>query len=1351
VTVHPESTGNDVQPVRDASIAPLWTPYAGRRLLVVGGTGFLGSVVLSLLMRELPSLGRLYVLVRRRPGMPAERRFRERILPDAAFDPVRERLGDRFDVLVEEKVRVLEGDLGDADLGLSGETLKELSGSLDVVINASGLVDFHAPLGRAYRTNILGTEHLVDVCRRTGAALVHTSTAFVAGERTGRVPEQVEVGWFPRGDDLPHLSLDPEAEVADIRAEMERISAEVDGPAVRAELVGEASERYREANGIDPTAAQLDTALRRALRDRRTEREVEAGRARAAAWGWPNVYTYSKSLAEQRIAASDIRWSIVRPTIVESALAYPEPGWNRNATTTAPLVMLALAGYRPLPADADHVVDLIPVDQVAWTILAAGAALLEGDAEPVYQAGTSDRQPFTMRRLSDLVGLYLHEEALDGEEAGPRAWWKASQEPRLVDADRFRHRAELIRTLAGRLESVAGRIGDRVRARRACKLVERIAERARRVGREVDQATDLWEIFLPFSHDLSYRFETANTAALAERYGGGEMPVFDPESLDWRHYWLDVHIPGLRRWVLSDEMGAPREVRPRPATLPLTERIAALADTDGNRRAASYPVGPRPYALTYAEAWAGASALRAALAERLGDPGNATVAVATPADAPWWVGMLAVTAGGGTAVLVTGDAEDVPDGCDGLLRLTGRSAATWITTGGAEGLALADVGEADPPEAGGAIAFTSLADGGVADAVPLRMLASRLADLAERLGIEDGMRVVLPLDEGRSAERALALLWLVLLDRGVTVDCTAPEDAADAVRAIQPEAVVATASAWPALASLADGGLPAGIHRLVDLDPGGAHRTGTWAGGGVPVAQAIADPAGTALVATRDLSGAEGSDPPFAAVPPWRIGAERGVVQIRGPGGEDWSPTGLRGEAEGSGVRIRPRLLVPGEPVPVREVFRAAPVGRARVQPAGRRGVRLVAVPDLDEVRTLQDLRRDLLRDVERHNAAAPREERVLAVAITLNGDIPAGDLAWIATRSRADLDNAPPTDERAEWACAVLATAVSPAALDFYVRTLREETVDDLRLEAWERVILDGIRSGDLHAQAFVQAFEAEAARVARADRRLLRGARRVAENARAWTEREDPDSDLLPQPVTDAVKAGVGGAIRAFYRHGMKVTVRGVAHVPMDRNFLVVANHSSHLDGGLVKYALGPWGERVHALAAKDYFFGTPARRFLSDHFTRLIPTERSRVTSEWLRRAQEVMEMGDCVLIFPEGTRTPGPEVADFKASLGTLIRTVGAPVLPVFISGTSEILPKGKAIPRGREATVHVGPPIEMAALQAPSEAGGTLGHDRWIAETVREALLSVPDGDFWWLRRPRERRDDAGDPAAEEVG
>jgi len=519
----------------------------------------------------------------------------------------------------------------------------------------------------------------------------------------------------------------------------------------------------------------------------------------------------------------------------------------------------------------------------------------------------------------------------------------------------------------------------------------------------------------------------------------------------------------------------------------------------------------------------------------------------------------------------------------------------------------------------------------------------------------------------------------------------------------------------------------------VDLDVGGDLRTRRWLEAAVPVAQAITDAAGTGLVATRDLADANGVDAPFEAVTPWKVRAERGTVQVRGPGDDDWMETGLRGEPAGSGVRIRPRLLVPGEPVPVGEVFRHAPVVRATVQEAGRRGVRLLAVPDLDAVGSLQDLRRDLLRDVERHNAAAPRDERIHAIAITLNGDIPGGDRAWIPTRARADLDDDPPPEDRAEWSGSVLATAVSPASLDLYRRTLRNEPVNDLRLEAWERVILDGVRTGDLHAQAFVQAFEEEAARAARTDRRLLRGARRAVEKARAWAEREDPDEPLLPEPVTDAVKGGVGKAIRAFYRHGMKITVRGEAHVPAHRNFVVVANHSSHLDGGLVKYALGPWSERVHALAAKDYFFGTPAKRFLSHHFTRLIPTERTRVTSDWLRRAKEVIDTGDCVLIFPEGTRTPGPEVEEFKASLGTLIRTVGAPVLPVFISGTSDILPKGKAIPRGREATVHVGPLIEIEALTPASDAGGTLRHDRWIAETVRRALLSVPEGDFWWLR------------------
>ncbi len=1344
---------------RDTSTPALFAPYRGRRILVIGGTGFLGNVVLSLLMREMEVLGRLDVVVRRRPGMPAEHRFHERVLPGAAFDPVRERLGDRFDELVASRVRVLEGDLAEPSLGLDEATISGMEGDLDLVVNASGLVDFHAPLGRSYRTNILGIENLLALCDRTGAALVHTSTAFVAGERTGRVPETLEVGWFPRGDDLPHLTFDPEAEIADIRAELERIGGEMEAPSLRAELAREAVERHREANGVDPSEAQLHTAVRRALRDRGVEREVAAGRARAEAWGWPNVYTYSKSLGEQRIAASGVRATIVRPTIVESALRYPEPGWNRNATTTAPLIMLAMAGYRPLPAEPDHVIDIIPVDQVAWTMLAAGASLLEGQAATVHHAGTSHRNPFRMRRLTDLVGIYLHEKALD-EGDGARAWWKAAAEPGLVDSAAFRRKAEWVRAATAGVEAVSARWGDRLRARRAREILGRLHEKAGGFGREIDQAADLWEMFVPFSHDLSYRFQTDNTTALAERYGADDgLPVFDPEGLDWRSYWLDVHIPGLRRWVLSDEGFGSGTVRARRVAIPLTERFAALAEADGHRRAASYPVGDRPYALTYREAWTTVSALRSALSQLLPDPSEARIAVATSPDTPWWLGLLAVTASGGTAILVPDGAEVTPPGCDGTLRVTGRRSVRWHPAEGSPAdVRLEDSGSDLSPVAGGAVSFASLESGDTGEATALRGLASRLSDLGDALGLADGARVLVPLQTGSEGQdRALALLLPALLDRGATIETIPPGDFAEALRTLRVDAVVLTRSVRSALAEVGEEGPPAGIARIVDLAPAGDRHLRPWLEAGVAVVQAVTDGAGLGLNARRELTGTGDLEAPFVAVPPFRIRAVKGSLEVSGPGIPEWTEAGWRGREVEGGVHIQPRILEPGEPVPVEEVFRIASVSSVEVQTGEQGGVRVVVTPILDDIGTLQELRRRLIRDVARHNESGGREERVEAVAVSLNGDLPATDPPWIPTRTRRDLDDMPSVEEREAWAAQVLAEAIPPAALDFYRQALAAEPVDDLRLEAWERTLLEALRDGTLHAQAFTQRFVDEVDRARRPDRRIVRRLRRGGEEARAWAEREDPAGPLLPEPVSEAVRGGLGSAIRAFYRHGMKVTVIGRGHVPVDRPFLVVANHSSHLDGGLVKYALGPWGERVHALAAKDYFFGTPARRFLAHHFTRLIPTERTRVTSEWLRRAREVLETGDCVLIFPEGTRTPGAEVHEFKASLGTLVRTLRAPVLPIHISGTSDILPKGKALPRGRTATVRVGPPLEIDLLEAGLEdTGATIRHDRWIAETVRRAVLSVAEDDFWWVegrRRPADEkgRGEEGDGAREAAG
>ncbi len=97
--------------------------------------------------------------------------------------------------------------------------------------------------------------------------------------------------------------------------------------------------------------------------------------------------------------------TVVRPAVIESALADPFPGWNQGVNTSAPLTYLSGRGYRFYPASAELVLDIIPVDLAAHAMIPILAALLTKRHRPVYQLCTSDVNPLPMRRLVELTAL----------------------------------------------------------------------------------------------------------------------------------------------------------------------------------------------------------------------------------------------------------------------------------------------------------------------------------------------------------------------------------------------------------------------------------------------------------------------------------------------------------------------------------------------------------------------------------------------------------------------------------------------------------------------------------------------------------------------------------------------------------------------------------------------------------------------------------------------------------------------------------------------------------------------------------------------------------------------------------
>jgi long-chain acyl-CoA synthetase len=384
--------------------------FDGKNFFIIGATGFIGKVALSMLLHRFPNVGKVYVTVRARSQEESENRFWNNVITARPFDPLRELYGGAFEGFIRDKVVPVNGDVGETNLGIPEDELQRIMDTVDVTLNNAGNVNFTPPLETALRTNVVGTRNVIALAKRMKRpALVHVSTCFVAGNRSGAVWEnEPVVGYFPRREELPDVEFSAEQEIDECRKLSERVREEARDSMQTARFRELARQRFLEEGRAtdDPDALGLAVARERKVWIR--QRLTDVGMERAQFWGWPNIYTYAKSLGEQLVAAEEgLVKAIVRPSIVESAYHFPFPGWNEGFTTTAPLIFLSFKGQVIIPANERLILDVTPVDQVSAVMLAAAAQILQRDDAPiVYQAATGDANPINMKRIVELVGLY---------------------------------------------------------------------------------------------------------------------------------------------------------------------------------------------------------------------------------------------------------------------------------------------------------------------------------------------------------------------------------------------------------------------------------------------------------------------------------------------------------------------------------------------------------------------------------------------------------------------------------------------------------------------------------------------------------------------------------------------------------------------------------------------------------------------------------------------------------------------------------------------------------------------------------------------------------------------------------
>ena len=497
---------------------------------MTGGTGFLGTALVERILRSVPG-AEVVVLVRpgRRAG-PQERATRE-ILRSDCFDRLRRELGERFGEVAGRLVAVA-GDVSRDGLGRDAEGRRLLDAS-DVVVLSAATVSFDAPLDQAVEINLLGPSRVAETLAAARAEageappvhMVAVSTAYVAGTHQGEAREEL------LGASRFSLDVDWQAEVAYAR----RLRQDFEDRSREAPTLATLWRSAREELGA--AGEHLLAARAERLRDEWvTQRLVDAGSARARSLGWPDAYPFTKALGERALVeTAEVPLTIVRPSIIESALNEPVPGWIRGFRMAEPIIISFARGLlREFPGVPEGVVDVIPVDMVVAAILAVAAGAAP-ERPAVVHVASGVANPLRYGRLVELIQEWFAVHPLYDDRGQPislpewsfpgrgRVQRQLSRATGAMDAAERVLRALPLR---GRQASFSAGVEERnALAKRALGYVQLYGAYTETEARyRVDRLMELWR-----------GLDEADREAFS----------FDPSVIDWDRYVHDVHLPSV--------------------------------------------------------------------------------------------------------------------------------------------------------------------------------------------------------------------------------------------------------------------------------------------------------------------------------------------------------------------------------------------------------------------------------------------------------------------------------------------------------------------------------------------------------------------------------------------------------------------------------------------------------------------------------------------------------------------------------------------------------------------------------------------------------------------------------------
>lgn len=208
-------------------------------------------------------------------------------------------------------------------------------------------------------------------------------------------------------------------------------------------------------------------------------------------------------------------------------------------------------------------------------------------------------------------------------------------------------------------------------------------------------------------------------------------------------------------------------------------------------------------------------------------------------------------------------------------------------------------------------------------------------------------------------------------------------------------------------------------------------------------------------------------------------------------------------------------------------------------------------------------------------------------------------------------------------------------------------------------------------------------------------------------------------PDVVVYGFRSVIALLIRGLLRVYLRFEILGAENLPNDKSFVLVANHSSHLDSVCLLAALPL--RRLHRafpVAAADYFFRSLPRSWFASVVMNALPFGRQWRVRESLSLCRSLLaEPGNVLIIFPEGTRSRTGELQSFKPGIGALLAGREVSVLPCYLEGAFGAWPKGRRLPRPRKVRLFIGPPRNFRCEEDAAVVAAEL---RDAVEALRES-------------------------------